>query len=138
VPKVYRAKGLGNVQRNGGIYHQLKDGSKKPEHVMIVERILGKKLPKRAVVHHWDRDQTNNKHENLLVCPNQAYHLLIHQRMRALESCGHVDWRKCQYCKQYDDPNNLNMGKRTTFHRECRNEYDRQRQTKMLGLPQKG
>jgi hypothetical protein len=49
------------------------------EHRFAAEKALGKQLPRLAVIHH---------HEGiiptLVICPNQAYHLLIHARMRRL------------------------------------------------------
>lgn len=48
----------------------------------VVERALGHRLPLGAVVHHWDENPGNNNPANLLVCPNQAYHMIIHGRMR--------------------------------------------------------
>ena len=40
------------------------------DHVAVVERIIGKKLPKGAIVHHWDGDRLNNTPSNLVVCPD--------------------------------------------------------------------
>jgi len=49
----------------------------------------------------------------------------LHRRKNALDICGHADWLKCQYCKQYDDPKNLYVlpNKPTACHRECRRKY---------------
>lgn len=61
-------------------------GDYKLEHIVIAERALGKPLPEGAVVHHVDRDGTNNNTKslwNLIVCPDQGYHLLLHARARA-------------------------------------------------------
>ena len=51
--------------------------------------------------------------------------MLLHQRMRALEACGHTSWRKCHFCKQYDKPENLyisNYG--GVYHGTCRAAYN--------------
>lgn len=82
------------------------------EHVQVVERVLGKPLPPKAVVHHIDENRSNNHPANLVICPDHAYHALIHRRMRALAECGHAHWRKCWICKKYDDPKNLAIPKR--------------------------
>ena len=55
------------------------------EHILKAEKALGKRLPKGAHVHHvnnvgWD----NNRPWNLVVCPDDAYHKLLHDRSREL------------------------------------------------------
>ena len=92
-------------------------------HVAIAEAALGKPLPKGAVVHHANRNPSDNRRENLVICPNQAYHLLIHQRMRAMEACGHADWRKCKYCKRYDAPENVRVYGDFATHPKCNSEH---------------
>ena len=79
------------------------------EYVLIAERALGKYLPLKAVVHHHTPEQ-------LVICENQAYHKFIHQRTKALRACGHASWRKCNYCHQYDDPQNLRFKSRAIYH----------------------
>ena len=57
------------------------------EHVLMAEKALGRPLPKGAEVHHVDRDGLNNNTKspwNLVVCPDHAYHILLHQRARML------------------------------------------------------
>lgn len=89
------------------------------EHVLIVERALGKYLPPKAIVHHHTLKQ-------LVACENQAFHLFIHQRKRAFEASGHANWRKCVFCKKYDDPVKLTFPKKgMPYHRECVNERNR-------------
>lgn len=83
------------------------------EHILMAEKALGKSLPPKAVVHHHTPEQ-------LIVCQDQTYHMLLHQRERALADCGHADWRKCKRCHTYDDPNNL---RRDGVHSACDNEY---------------
>ena len=104
----------------------------KAEHIHIAEKILGKKLPLGAVIHHVDENTLNNTPGNLVICPDRAYHNLLHARMRAREACGNVEWQKCPYCKQYDDPKNMVEQKRygerknttaTLIHVECKRSY---------------
>lgn len=102
------------------------------EHILIAERVLGRPLPAAVVVHHNDRDGMNNANENLVICPDQAYHLLIHARLRALEACGNAGWKRCIHCGKYDDP--AMMGSRQCaarpspnhYHPECNNRYARE------------
>ena len=117
------AYGQGTVNHNGYRLHS-KKGEKKFEHVLVVEQALGKPLPSEAVVHHVDGDPLNNNPKNLVVCPNQEYHMLIHRRQRALDACGHADWLKCKYCKQYDAVENLYVNpKGYASHRACAAQY---------------
>ena len=86
------------------------------EHVLIAGNALGKELPPNAVVHHHTPEQ-------LVICEDQAYHLLLHQRTRAFRACGHATWRKCAFCKQYDDIENLLISGSNFKHRKCYNEW---------------
>jgi hypothetical protein len=69
-------------------------------HRLIAEVALGKGLPDKAVVHHV---YGHPDHFSLVVCPDSAYHNLIHARERALDECGNPNFRKCTYCGCYDD-----------------------------------
>lgn len=101
------------------------------EHILVCEKALGKLLPPGAIPHHVDGDRSNNKNSNLVLCQDQAYHNLLHQRQRALEACGHANWRKCWICKQYDAPQKLIIRKNSgAFHRNCHAEYGKFRRQK--------
>lgn len=61
------------------------NGERIYEHVHLAEKALGKKLPKKAVVHHMNNKPADNFTPlNLVVCPDQAYHMLLHYRARKL------------------------------------------------------
>lgn len=69
-------------------------------HVAVAEKALGKKLPKKAIVHHVDGNPLNNKPTNLVVCPSQAYHLLLHARQRIMDAGGDPNTQKvCKSCR---------------------------------------
>ena len=87
------------------------------EHIVIAEKALGKDLPDNAVVHHMAEKTDNTQ---LVICPNRAYHKLIHQRARALAECGNADWRCCHFCGVWDSPANMVQCKNhVPVHREC-------------------
>lgn len=96
------------------------DGEEKLVHVLVAEKALGRPLPKGSQVHHADENPLNNEPANLVICPSNAYHKLLHQRMRALAACGHAGWRKCQFCQEYDDPDGMKKRASGVFcHVEC-------------------
>ncbi len=86
------------------------------DHVVLAERALGKRLQDKVVVHHAGKD--------LVICQDQAYHMLLHVRHRAYKACGHASWRKCWICKKYDDPNNLCIPEgKSAHHPKCYKDY---------------
>lgn len=116
------SKKEGHVRKDGYKYFAK---FKKLEHVMIAEKVLGKPLPKKAVVHHVDENPLNNVPTNLVVCPDQRYHILLHVRMRAMAACGNPDWRPCSRCTDYDDTNHMKLRGRQYHHAACEVEYQR-------------
>lgn len=120
---IYRKRGTGCISKDGYLLTN-ETGRQRPAHIAIVERALGHPLPAKAVVHHWNDDKADNEPANLLVCPDQAYHMLIHQRMRAFEACGNADWRRCVICKVHGDPDSMSFGGKSYRHYRCINEYN--------------
>lgn len=94
------------------------------EHRLVVERALGRPLRKEECVHHVDGDKANNKNSNLVLCNDWGYHQTLHRRDRALRSCGNPEWRKCSFCKEYDDPSRMAAGiNESYYHLRCSAEY---------------
>lgn len=136
-----RAAGTGLVTKNGyilrgigssGSYKGKKyTGIRVMEHVLVATEILGRPLKGAEEVHHVNGDKTDNRPENLVICPDRAYHMLLHRRERALEACGNVDWLRCPYCKQHDAPDRLKIksrgrsrpGGETWYHAQCARDY---------------
>lgn len=97
------------------------------EHILVLEKALGHPLPEGAVVHHRDENRKNNALDNLVICPDQAHHALLHLRKRAYDACGHETWRKCYLCGVWDDPVNLSISYSNVYHKTCMRDYYRVR-----------
>lgn len=95
------------------------------EHILIAERALGHALPKRTEVHHVNGDPGDNTAGNLVVCPDHAYHMLLHRRTRALEACGNPNAHRCRFCGGYDRQSEIRGTKRSDangykyYHLSC-------------------
>lgn len=76
--------GTGSNHVNAGGYKVVTiDGVTNYEHIFLAEKALGRKLPEGAVVHHMNGNPLDNYTRfNLVICPNQSYHMLLHKRMR--------------------------------------------------------
>ena len=102
---------------------QGKRGLRKLEHVLVAEAVLGKPLPKGAVIHHLNEDKTDNRPQNLVICPDRRYHNLIHQRMDALSESGNANWLKCCRCFKYDEPSSMGKSGGRAYHHECNRRH---------------
>jgi hypothetical protein len=103
----------------GGYKFVTVEGKTKYLHVMAAEEALGKPLPPEAEVHHVNGDPSDNRPSNLVVCPNHEYHMLIHQRQRAMDACGNPDYRPCRICGQHDSVNAMRPYRKQFYHAAC-------------------
>ena len=119
-----RERGSGTVTTHGYIA-TTSEGKKKQAHVIVAEAALGKPLPKGAEVHHINEIKTDNRSENLVICPSKAYHKMLHTRATALSECGNASFRKCPFCKKYDNPDAMkhNKSSRYFYHNACKQDY---------------
>jgi hypothetical protein len=74
-------------QENSSGYISIQiDGAPVHEHVYLAEKALGRRLPPGTQVHHMNKNRADNyTYFNLVVCPDQKYHALLHKRMRLQE-----------------------------------------------------
>lgn len=119
-----RANGEGGIGSNGYFLRTI-DGKARGEHVLIAESALGRKMPPEAVVHHWNKIKTDNRNENLLICPDRGYHKLIHYRMRAFDESGNANNERCSHCKKWESPAKVifrstgRNKRKAPYHHEC-------------------
>jgi len=121
-----RPDGTGAVTKAG--YISISNGTGKfiYEHVRVAEAAIGRQLPLGAQVHHVDGNPANNTKTNLVICPDQKYHALLHRRTRAYDACGNANYLICTYCGKYDDPEKLIFnGQRAWSHSDCRSRHRR-------------
>lgn len=111
----------------GGYLAHIVNGQTVYVHVQVAEKALGRPLPKGAEIHHVNGNPADNQPENIVICPNHEYHMLLHQRERALNACGHADWRPCRICALYDDPASMRPSYKQFYHRACAAEQSRKR-----------
>lgn len=81
--------------------------SRTMEHIVIVERAIGRKLPAGAEVHHVNGNGRDNRPSNLVVCQDKAYHKLLHRRLRIVKAGGNPNTQRicgeCQKAKAFKE-----------------------------------
>lgn len=89
------------------------------EHILKVEKVLGKYLDNKFQIHHLNGKRDDNENKNLVVCDSDGYHKFLHRRKRAFDACGKANYKQCLYCKEYGDPEELRHGK-LFYHEKCK------------------
>ena len=102
------------------------------EHILVMEKALGRLITPSEIIHHIDEDRTNNNIGNLMLFKTKAMHIAYHSRLKAFQTCGHYDWLPCSYCHKYDSPENMVTRSyknksypdmTTARHKECASIY---------------
>lgn len=133
----------GITRREGYVYVRLPEHPNSamngyvPQHILIAEKALGRFLPQNAVVHHINEKKDDNRNNNLVVCQDEAYHQLLHRRMRALRECGNANWLRCRLCHQLDAPENMRIyavkgsaNSSNAAHAECQRRESQERRNR--------
>ena len=91
------------------------------EHILVVEKRIGRFLANAERVHHDNENKSDNSDSNLVLCENTKHHRLLHQQKKAFAACGDPLWRKCRFCKKYDDPKIMEQskGQNQFHHAQC-------------------
>lgn len=76
------------------------NGRHVPLHVIIVEIVIGRRLPGLACVHHVNEIKGDNRKNNLCVLQDSAEHVELH-RKRRVQQAGGDPWtdRVCCWCR---------------------------------------
>ena len=73
-------KGEGTISKDG--YRLVRAyGRQYPEHRLVMEQIIGRRLGPEEVVHHINGDRLDNRPENLMLFANQAEHIKHHMEL---------------------------------------------------------
>jgi len=103
-------------------------------HDKIAEKALGKILPLQAVVHHVNRNRKDRTHSNLVICQDQAYHLLLHARKRIYDAGGNPNIDKvCAKCGQVKPKKDFHISQRgdgrRCYCKLCQAQYHQERRS---------
>lgn len=85
--------------KRGYIFRRISKGVYVPEHRVIMEKLLKRKLKTEEVVHHIDRNRSNNELSNLRVMTNKE-HLNLHEQdaiKKNIENRKGI-YKKCETC----------------------------------------
>jgi transposase len=77
---------IGSTWIDAGGYVRVKvvegAGRWKLQHVMVMERRLGRKLMVSEIVHHVDGDRQNNADDNLYLCRDHKHHMEVARQLK--------------------------------------------------------
>lgn len=118
------------VRQRHGHQRAMGTGQYVYEHILEAESAIGHQLPQKAEVHHFNEVKTDNQHENLVICEDRRYHLLLHTRAKAYRATGNANSRQCSFCHEWilsGEPDQrryrYTSGSIRVSHVRCENAY---------------
>lgn len=127
--KARTASGARSILKSGHVQVHLGKGDVELEHRMTAAVALGRLLRGTECVHHVDENPANNTPSNLVICPDAAYHKLLHRRTDALKATGNPNWKRCYICGSYSAPEDSDLWQHpflpSAVHRSCQAAYKR-------------
>lgn len=88
--------------KQGYFFMSVGKGEQEYVHRKVVEHTLGRKLSGTEIVHHVNENKADCQRTNLVVCPDDSYHQLLHARARIYDLGGHPV-SKYAYCSYHQD-----------------------------------
>ena len=104
-----------NGKPEKGKYHRGKSA-----HRNVAELALGKPLPSGAEIHHIDGNGFNNSPDNLVICQDHSYHMLLHARERIIDKKTGVYWD----AENKKWRSQINLGGKTYYNGRHKNKDD--------------
>lgn len=70
------------------------------EHLLVMEKFLGRYIKKEEVVHHIDENKSNNDINNLMLFPTIGAHIAFHHKLRREKARKDLKEKRYKICKK--------------------------------------